>query len=344
MSEHETRPDDVRADEREELEDYDYVPGGKRRKGRGLKGCLAVLVALVVLVGGFYVALTQGVDVGRRPVPGPPRTTRARARARSSFDRQRGRHRPPRSAATSRPRASSTSVAGLHRRRRRRARRGRHPGRRLRAPEGDEGRRRARGPRRPRQPHRVPDRHRSPRACGSTEIVSTLAENTDFPEQAVEPGAAAARPPRPARLRRGQRRGLPVPGHLRDQAGHEAGRDILKMMVDRWREAADDAGLEEKAAELGKTPGELMIIASLIEAEGRGDDMPKISRVIYNRLDGPGDKGGTNGTAQHRRLDQLRSRPGARVDRADHRAAGGGHAVQHRTQRRSPADPDRVAG
>ena len=64
MSEHETRPDDdVRADEREELdEDHDYVPGGKRRKGRGLKGCLAVLVALVVLLGGFYVALTQGVS------------------------------------------------------------------------------------------------------------------------------------------------------------------------------------------------------------------------------------------------------------------------------------------
>ena len=31
----------------------DYVPGGKRRKGRGLKGCLAVLIALAVLVGGF---------------------------------------------------------------------------------------------------------------------------------------------------------------------------------------------------------------------------------------------------------------------------------------------------
>ena len=62
MSEHETRPDDaVRADEREEFEDYEYVPGGKRRKGRGLKGCLAVLVALAVLLGGFYVALTQGV-------------------------------------------------------------------------------------------------------------------------------------------------------------------------------------------------------------------------------------------------------------------------------------------
>ena len=69
-------------------------------------------------------------------------------------------------------------------------------------------------------------------------------------------------------------------------------------MVTRWRQAADDAGLEDAAAELGKTPAELMVIASLVEAEGRGDDMPKIARVIYNRLDGPGDKGGTNGLLQ----------------------------------------------
>ena len=41
-----------------------------------------------------------------------------------------------------------------------------------------------------------------------------------------------------------------------------------------------------------------MTIASLIQAEGRGSDMPKVSRVIYNRLDGPGDKGGTNGRLQ----------------------------------------------
>ena len=75
-------------------------------------------------------------------------------------------------------------------------------------------------------------------------------------------------------------------------------KDILAAMVARWQQAADEAGLEEKAAELGKTPAELMIIASLVEAEGRGDDMPKIARVIYNRLDGPGDQGGTNGLLQ----------------------------------------------
>lgn len=74
--------------------------------------------------------------------------------------------------------------------------------------------------------------------------------------------------------------------------------DILAKMVDRWRQAAEGAELESRAAELGRTPAEIMTIASLIEAEGRGDDMPKISRVIWNRLEGPGDKGGTNGLLQ----------------------------------------------
>ena len=37
MSEH---ADDAREDDYE----YEYVPGGRRRKGRGAKGCLAVLL------------------------------------------------------------------------------------------------------------------------------------------------------------------------------------------------------------------------------------------------------------------------------------------------------------
>jgi UPF0755 protein len=40
-----------------------------------------------------------------------------------------------------------------------------------------------------------------------------------------------------------------------------------------------------------------MIIASLVEAEGRGEDMYKISRAIYNRLENP-DNGITNGLLQ----------------------------------------------
>ena len=72
---------------------------------------------------------------------------------------------------------------------------------------------------------------------------------------------------------------------------------MLKAMVTRWRQAADDADLEDAAADLGYTPQELMTVASLVQAEGRGDDMPKIARVIYNRLENP-DNGITNGLLQ----------------------------------------------
>jgi UPF0755 protein len=62
-------------------------------------------------------------------------------------------------------------------------------------------------------------------------------------------------------------------------------KDMLSAMVARWRQAADEAGLEDAAAALGYTPHKLMTVASLVEAEGRGDDMAKVARVIYNRLE-----------------------------------------------------------
>jgi UPF0755 protein len=74
--------------------------------------------------------------------------------------------------------------------------------------------------------------------------------------------------------------------------------DMLTDMVDRWKQSASDNDLVAGASQVGKTPGEIMTIASLIQAEGRGSDMPKVSRVIYNRLDGPGDQQGTNGRLQ----------------------------------------------
>jgi peptidoglycan lytic transglycosylase G len=70
--------------------------------------------------------------------------------------------------------------------------------------------------------------------------------------------------------------------------------DMLHDMVVRWQQAADDNDLVNGAKALGYTPHEIMTIASLIEAEGRGDYRPKISRVIYNRLENP-DNGLTNG-------------------------------------------------
>ena len=70
--------------------------------------------------------------------------------------------------------------------------------------------------------------------------------------------------------------------------------DMLRDMVARWQVAAQENDLESAAQELGYTPHEIMTIASLIEAEGRGKYRAKISRVIYNRLENP-DNGLTNG-------------------------------------------------
>lgn len=66
-------------------------------------------------------------------------------------------------------------------------------------------------------------------------------------------------------------------------------RTMLKQMVDRWQQAADDVGLEDAAQGLGYTPHELMTVASLIEAEARAEYMPQVARVIYNRLETDGD-------------------------------------------------------
>jgi UPF0755 protein len=61
---------------------------------------------------------------------------------------------------------------------------------------------------------------------------------------------------------------------------------ILTMMVKRWDQAAQDADLEGAAQQLGYTPGQLMVVASLVEAESNRDqDRGKVARVIYNRLE-----------------------------------------------------------
>ncbi|MBE1584993.1 endolytic transglycosylase MltG [Nonomuraea angiospora] len=61
---------------------------------------------------------------------------------------------------------------------------------------------------------------------------------------------------------------------------------ILAAMVKRFNQTAEQVDLEGGAKALGHTPHEIMVIASIVQAEaGRQEDMPKIARVIYNRLE-----------------------------------------------------------
>ncbi|MBT2229685.1 endolytic transglycosylase MltG [Nonomuraea sp. NEAU-A123] len=61
--------------------------------------------------------------------------------------------------------------------------------------------------------------------------------------------------------------------------------DLLAAMVERFRAAARKLKLVEKSARVHLTPLEAVTVASMVQAEGgRDEDYPKISRVIYNRL------------------------------------------------------------
>lgn len=130
-----------------------------------------------------------------------------------------------------------------------------------------------------------------------SEIVDVLAKETDFNRAQYRKALGNPRALGLPKFANGNPEGYLFPSTY-DIGPDDTPRSILRTMVDRWRVSAERHELIKRANRLDKTPGELMIIASLVQAEGRGEDMAKISRVIFNRLDGPGDRGGTNGLLQ----------------------------------------------
>ena len=66
------------------------------------------------------------------------------------------------------------------------------------------------------------------------------------------------------------------------------GRDataVLAAMVRRFDVAATDIDLVARAAEVGRSPYEILVIASLVQAEAAPRDFAKVAAVIYNRLE-----------------------------------------------------------
>ena len=117
------------------------------------------------------------------------------------------------------------------------------------------------------------------------QVVETLAQETDFSKRQFEKVLR-----RPAAIglpayARGNPEGYLFPATYM-LPPNATPKSILTMMVDRWRQAAEDADLVAQAKELGYTPAELMVVASLVEAESNRDvDRGKVARVIYNRLE-----------------------------------------------------------
>ena len=60
---------------------------------------------------------------------------------------------------------------------------------------------------------------------------------------------------------------------------------ILTMMVDQFTTVAAGLDLEARAAAVGRTPAEIVTVASMIQSETRLDEeRPDVAQVIYNRL------------------------------------------------------------
>jgi len=60
----------------------------------------------------------------------------------------------------------------------------------------------------------------------------------------------------------------------------------LRQMVSQYKSVTEDIGLEADAKRLGRSPYEVLIVASIIEREVNQDQYrAKVARVLYNRLD-----------------------------------------------------------
>ncbi|MDR0417566.1 MAG: endolytic transglycosylase MltG [Propionibacteriaceae bacterium] len=60
---------------------------------------------------------------------------------------------------------------------------------------------------------------------------------------------------------------------------------VLRQMAGQFKAVAEELGLVGRAAEMGFEPGDIVKVASIIEAEvSRADDRPMAARAIYNRL------------------------------------------------------------
>ncbi|ABL81914.1 MULTISPECIES: endolytic transglycosylase MltG [unclassified Nocardioides] len=270
-----------------------YEAGRRRgRKRRSLPGCLAVLLALAIIVGGFYVVVTWGIDKVRdqfdsaEDYPGPGRGNVTYQVVSGATAGSIGRDLKAAGVVASVDafvQAANASPdwadlqAGYFALKKQMA-----------AADAveilvDPA-------------NMVKDTVTIPEGLRVVDIVGILAKKTDYPKADFEkvldnPGDLGL-----PSYAEGNPEGYLFPATY-DFGPDATPESMLTAMVTRWKQAAEDADLEAAAAELGYTPAELMTVASLVQAEGRGDDMPKIARVIYNRVENP-DNGVTNGLLQ----------------------------------------------
>jgi uncharacterized YceG family protein len=122
-----------------------------------------------------------------------------------------------------------------------------------------------------------------PEGMRLSEIITALGKATGNPkgyQQAIKDVSALDLPS----YAKGNPEGYLFPATYTVQPG-TAPIQVLRSMVQRFKQEAQSVNLPAAAAHGQISEGDAIIVASLIQAEGKHPaDLPKIARVIYNRL------------------------------------------------------------
>ena len=258
-------------------EDYPPVGGRRKRRGRSIPGCLAALVALALIAGGAYVAVTKGAEFIRdqfstaADYPGPGQGKVVFQVQSGDTVGEIGRNLKAKGVVQSvdafieAANGESNIQVGYYELKKE-----------MRAADAFDT---LSNP-----ANIIKNTVTIIEGQRVVDIVAKLSKATGYPVKAFNKALADPEKIGLPDYANGNPEGYLFPSTY-DFGPKDKPVDMITKMVDRWRQAADDAGLEDAAAQMGYTPHEIMTIASLIEAEGRGDYKPKIARVIYNRLE-----------------------------------------------------------
>ncbi|GAB3344301.1 endolytic transglycosylase MltG [Modestobacter lapidis] len=123
-----------------------------------------------------------------------------------------------------------------------------------------------------------------PEGLTVAETLQRLAEGTDTPIEELQAAAAdTSRLGLPA-WSNGQLEGFLYPLTYEFEPGTPAV-EMLQEMVGAFNGTAAELRLEERAAALGRTPYEVLTVASMVQSETRLDaERADVAQVIYNRL------------------------------------------------------------
>jgi UPF0755 protein len=124
-----------------------------------------------------------------------------------------------------------------------------------------------------------------PEGRNVAQTLQLLAEGTEIPLEDFEAAAADPASLGLPEYAQGNLEGFLFPATYEIEPASTAVQ-VLTQMIDRFEQAAQTVGLEAGAQELGRTPYEVVIVASLIEREVKFDDeYGQVARVVYNRVE-----------------------------------------------------------